>query len=224
MPKFLDVPSWYDENGNLKTIEGSYTIAVCGGWGSTIEVPYVGGANTQYLSYASGRTLVKQGTAFGQIPYWQNGSVGFQNIAAGAEGGQVLTWNSSSTPPSWTSLEPFPKLYAHTGHIFQLSASWNTRGYICYTYYSTSKEKATTTSELSGALYALWTQADLAVSGWIRIGTNNVTYPAYAMTAFSSGALDIHYTDGTDSLRDLTESIDSSGGHFSVTEKVAELF
>ena len=225
MPKFLDAPSWYDDDGNLKTIEGSFTIVVEGGWGSTIEVPYVGGANKQYLPYVSGhRALVAQGSAFGQIPYWQNGSAGFQNIAAGTTKGQVLTWNGSRTTPSWTSLEPFPKLYAHTGNISQLTASWSLRGYICYTYYSTDKKEATTPSELSNALYALLGQADLAASGWIRIGTNNVTYPTYAITGSSSGALKIHYTDGANSLQDLTESIASSGGHFIVTEDVVELF
>ena len=152
MPKFLDAPSWYDDDGNLKTIQGTYTIAVLGGWGSTIEVPYVGGANKEYLSHISGRTLVGQGNAFGQIPYWQNGSVGFQNIAAGVEGGQVLTWNSSSTPPSWKGLSSLislttTKLYCHNIQMWY-SYSATTYYNIVFSFFST-RSTAYTTSTLS---------------------------------------------------------------------------
>lgn len=141
MPKFLDAPSWYDNDGNLKTIKGTYTIAVLGGFGSTIEVPYVGGGNTQSLPNVSGRALVRQGNDYGQIPYWQNGAVGFENIAAGTEKGQVLTWNGSRTAPSWKGLSSLislttTKLYCHN---IQMSYSYSASYYysIMFSFFST---------------------------------------------------------------------------------------
>ena len=147
MPKFLDAPSWYDSDQNLKTIEGSFTIVVEGGWGSTIEVPYVGGANKQYLPYVSGhRALVAQGSAFGQIPYWQNGSAGFQNIAAGTTKGQVLTWNGSSVAPSWaTPSISSSYLYCHNVRMTH-SYSATTYYHLLFSFFSTRNTPYTTSS------------------------------------------------------------------------------
>lgn len=49
MPKFLDAPSWYDDDGNLKTIQGDFRISIGGGYSVSFDVPWVDGANTSSL-------------------------------------------------------------------------------------------------------------------------------------------------------------------------------
>ena len=162
MPKFLDAPSWYDNDGNLKTIKGTYTIAVLGGFGSTIEVPYVGGGNTQSLPNVSGRALVRQGNDYGQIPYWQNGAVGFENIAAGTEKGQVLTWNGSRVAPSWaTPSISRSYLYCHNVRMTH-SYSASTYYHLLFSFFSTRNTPYTTSSysDMRSDIYSRYKDSD----------------------------------------------------------------
>ena len=219
MPKFLDVPSWYDENGTLTTFIDSASIQIGGKQGSSIYVPVtkIEGSTIQQGNIPKDTWTVQESDERNCV-LLSNISYGTMWSPAPTEQYSALTYRRNVV--AW---EPLPKLYAHTGRMFNITASWTVRGNICYNYYSANEEKATTFSELSNALYTLWGTAYFTVSGWIRIAANDITYPTYAMTASSSGALNIYYTDGTNSLQNLSKSITSSD-HFSVTEVVTELF
>lgn len=81
MPKFLDAPSWYDESGALKTIEGTRNLIV-GGLLRQISVP---------ITYDS---LSGQGTQFGWV--LTEGKKGQVCVSMGSAGPQWLDGVSTS--------------------------------------------------------------------------------------------------------------------------------
>ena len=115
MPKFLDAPSWYDGNGNLKTIQGDLTIYVGSGYNITFDVPHVGGTNIDRFgglgTVSSEYYLLPAASAPGRIPYYVNTNIGYQTLPSGTSG-QVLTSNGNAAP-SWKNLS----LYLHKIHI-----------------------------------------------------------------------------------------------------------
>lgn len=112
MPKFLDAPSWYDDDGNLKTIQGDLTIYVGSGYNITFDVPHVGGTNIDRFgglgTVSSEYYLLPAASAPGRIPYYVNTNIGYQTLPSGTSG-QVLTSNGNAQTPSWKN----PSLYTH---------------------------------------------------------------------------------------------------------------
>ena len=110
MPKFLDAPSWYDGNGNLKTIQGDLTIYVGSGYNITFDVPHVGGTNIDRFgglgTVSSEYYLLPAASAPGRIPYYVNTNIGYQTLPSGTSG-QVLTSNGTGAAPSWRSTSLF---------------------------------------------------------------------------------------------------------------------
>ena len=129
MPKFLDAPSWYDDNGDLKTIQGDFRISIGGGYNVAFDVPWVDGTNTSSLP--SQTYYLLPGSTSGRIPYFSSTTVGYQALSSGTSG-QVLKSNGSGTTPSWST----PR-YVHFCKCSHATAplDWT---YIWFTYLSTS--------------------------------------------------------------------------------------
>lgn len=98
MPKFLDAPSWYDNNGDLKTIEGDFSVRIGAGHSVSVDIPYVGGTGLRYLDTITARALVPIGTSAGQIPYWYSSTQGYSLVSTGDNGEVLLLHNNY---PTW---------------------------------------------------------------------------------------------------------------------------
>lgn len=110
MPKFLDAPSWYDSDGNKRTIVTTMRIGVSNtGGGCYCNVPVIseGSVNLDGIPEQPLYTLpFLSGTqSVGGIPYWSGTQNGYQVFGQGTSG-QVLTSNGNAAP-SWG------KLYSH---------------------------------------------------------------------------------------------------------------
>lgn len=115
MPKFLDAPSWYDKNGDQRTIVTTMRIGMSGvGISSRCTVPVISEdsihleaipTNPLYvLPYVEGPT--------GGIPYWVGPSNGYGVTPQGTSG-QVLTSRGSGGRPGWRTLS----FYLHRIYI-----------------------------------------------------------------------------------------------------------
>ena len=104
MPKFLDAPSWYDSDGNKRTIVTTMRIGVSNtGSGCYCNVPVISEGSTNLgdipeqplytLPFISGAQSV------GAIPYWSGTQNGYRVMGQGSSG-QVLTSNGNAAP-SW---------------------------------------------------------------------------------------------------------------------------
>lgn len=221
MPKFLDVPSWYDENGTLTTFVDSARIRIGGKQGSSIYVPVtqISGSAIQEGNIPNNTWTVQEASdRYCVLLSNSTPSYGVMWSPAPDKAYSALTYRRNSV--GW---EPLPKLYAHTGRVWAATASLTKRGRITYNYYSTSETEATSFSGLVSALYSLWSTTRFAVSGYLSIDSNNIVYSVYSISATSDGQLNVYYTDGTTSLTELNEPITSSD-RFNVNETVTELF
>ena len=148
MPKFLDAPSWYDDDGNLKTIQGDLTIYVGSGYNITFDVPHVGGTNIDRFgglgTVSSEYYLLPAASAPGRIPYYVNTNVGYQTLPSGTSG-QVLTSNGNAAP-SWKNLSlTKTNLYCHNVRMLY-SVSTTTYYNIIFSFFAERSTPYTTSS------------------------------------------------------------------------------
>ena len=115
MPKFLDAPSWYDKNGDQRTIVTTMRIGMSNtGRGGYCNVPVIseGSASLDDIPEQPLYTLpfVSGTQSVGVIPYWSGTRNGYLVTLKGTSG-QVLTWSGGR--PSWRTLS----LYLHRIYI-----------------------------------------------------------------------------------------------------------
>lgn len=111
MPKFLDAPSWYDNEGSQRTIVTTMRIGMSNtGRGGYCNVPVIseGSASLDDIPEQPLYTLpfVSGTQSVGVIPYWSGTRNGYLVTPKGTSG-QVLTWSGGG--PSWRTLS----LYLH---------------------------------------------------------------------------------------------------------------
>lgn len=111
MPKFLDAPSWYDNEGSQRTIVTTMRIGMSNtGRGGYCNVPVIseGSASLDDIPEQPLYTLpfVSGTQSVGVIPYWSGTRNGYLVTPKGTSG-QVLTWSGGG--PRWRTLS----LYLH---------------------------------------------------------------------------------------------------------------
>ena len=107
MPKFLDAPSWYDKNGDQRTIVTTMRIGMSNTKvASYCNVPVIseGSINLGNIPEQPLYTLPWGTTNIGGVPYWSGTQSGYQLVAQGSTG-QMLTSNGNAAP-GWGTL-PF---------------------------------------------------------------------------------------------------------------------
>ena len=140
MPKFLDAPSWYDSDGNKRTIVTTMRIGVSNtGGGCYCNVPVIseGSVNLDGIPEQPLYTLpFLSGTqSVGGIPYWSGTQNGYRVFGQGTSG-QVLTSNGNAAP-SWEDIE-FPKMWGISFHNAQLGQGAATNAIDLYVMSSTN--------------------------------------------------------------------------------------
>lgn len=147
MPKFLDAPSWYDDNGDLKTIQGDFRISIGGGYNVAFDVPWVDGTNTSSLP--SQTYYLLPGSTNGRIPYFSGGNVGYQALDSGNMG-QLLKSNGSGSAPIWCSQRYF--------HCIRLLSAYMSSVYcdICFTFVSQRSTTYTAINQIASDMRGLY--------------------------------------------------------------------
>ena len=187
MPKFLDAPSWYDDDGNLKTIQGDLTIYVGSGYNITFDVPHVGGTNIDRFgglgTVSSEYYLLPAAKRPGQIPYYTNASGGYQTLPSGTSG-QVLTSNGSSAGPGWKTLP----LYLHRIYIDGMP------GHYTINVYSMSSATLSNNS-VSGLVNFLRGLGCTSMDTFFVASgvANDLTTPRTAVGIYASSSSDVFY-------------------------------
>ena len=162
MPKFLDAPSWYDNDGELREIVGHYSVGANNGsfqipalsensyspFGSTIYVSTTYPDSGQVCVSSSGRLTMTSGGATGNVLI--KAANGAPQWLSNGTSGQVLKSNGSAAP-SWTNLSDLitiTPLYCHKGYYWRQTPFCR----VVYTYYSNSDIKASSVSDLVNGL------------------------------------------------------------------------
>ena len=147
MPKFLDAPSWYDDNGDLKTIQGDFRISIGGGYNVAFDVPWVDGTNTSSLP--SQTYYLLPGSTSGCIPYFSSTTVGYQALSNGMSE-QVLTSNGSGSAPTWCSQRYF--------HCIRLLSAYMSSAYcdIGFTFVSQRSTAYTAINQIASDMRGLY--------------------------------------------------------------------
>ena len=144
MPKFLDAPSWYDSDGNKRTIVTTMRIGVSNtGSGCYCNVPVIseGSVNLDGIPEQPLYTLpFLSGTqSVGGIPYWSGTQNGYRVMGQGTSG-QVLM-SDGSNAPKWS------KLYVHNVYI-NGTADGGIAAYAYMTVVSSDSEEYTTAAQV----------------------------------------------------------------------------
>ena len=106
MPKFLDAPSWYDKNGDQRTIVTTMRIGMSNtGRRGYCNVPVIseGSINLGDIPEQPLYTLPFGSSQVGGVPYWSGVQNGYRLVAQGSTG-QVLTTDGGANPPFWKSM------------------------------------------------------------------------------------------------------------------------
>lgn len=199
MPKFLDAPSWYDDDGNLKTIQGDFRISIGGGYNVAFDVPWVDGTNTSSLP-SQAYYLLPGSTTSGRIPYFSGASVGYQTLSSGAMG-QVLTSNGSNAAPTWSSKRYF--------HCIRLVSAYMSSVYfdICFTFVSQRSDVYTAINQIASDMMSLYPAVmnsdgtSHSIPGFPAFGSyDNRGVSVTGIGAKSSSQLRIFATDFTEEV------------------------
>lgn len=105
MPKFLDAPSWYDSDGELREIAGYYSVGA--NYGS-FQIP----ALSENSSSPFGSTIYVSTTSPGDGQVCVS-SYGHLTMTSGGTAGNVLL-KAANGAPQWAELN---KTYVYRGHI-----------------------------------------------------------------------------------------------------------
>ena len=125
MPKFLDAPSWYDKNGDQRTIVTTMRIGMSNtGHGSYCNVPVIseGSINLGDIPEQPLYTLPFGSSQVGGVPYWSGRQNGYLLTPQGSTG-QVLTSRGSNAGPGWADID-IPPLYMHKIYLYASSITF----------------------------------------------------------------------------------------------------
>lgn len=168
MPKFLDAPSWYDSDGELREIAGYYSVGANSGafqipalsetstfpYGRTFYVSSTPPGSAQVCISSSGYLTMTSGGAIGNVLL--KAANGAQWLSNGTSG-QVLTSNGNAAP-SWE------KLYTHLIIIGTSDSTSQMSGAAVFTVNNFSSEEYTR-EEIISFLETVKTQFEGGSSG-----------------------------------------------------------
>ena len=214
MPKFLDAPSWYDNEGSQRTIVTTMRIGMSNtGRRGYCNVPVIseGSASLDDIPEQPLYTLPFGSTNTGGVPYWSGTQNGYQLVAQGTSG-QVLRSNGIAAP-GWTNLSDLitiTPLYCHKGYYWRQTPFCR----VVYTYYSNSAIEASSVSDLANGLRLIGATSgfsQLSCTGSCAESSGGNHYSIQGIHASSTvNQLTIsYYTDtGEDSITTISGTVE----------------